>query len=102
MGIGRSARQEHVRGCVFYIPLHAARRSKCANCRGPHFAQANACPKKAARGDTKGWRPPSPKWRQRGETSQPEQPPTTAGGEPEGEVEEETQHEPAPGEEMEE
>ena len=36
---------------------------KCANCRGPHFAQANACPKKkAARGDAKGWSggPPPP------------------------------------------
>ena len=29
----------------------------------PHFAQANACPKTAARGDAKGWRSPSSKWR---------------------------------------
>ena len=35
------------------------------NCRGPHFAQANACPKKrAACGDAKGWRSPSPTWKQ--------------------------------------
>ena len=68
-----------------------------------HFGQANACPKKkAAHGDAKRWRSPSPKWRQRGVASIPEQPPTTAGGEPEGEVEEETQNEPDPGEEMEE
>ena len=41
---------------------------KCANCGGPDFGQAKACPKKkAARRDAKGWRSPSPKWRQRGE-----------------------------------
>ena len=76
--------------------------AKCANCEGPHFAQAKVCPKKkAARSEAKGWRS-SPKWRQRGETSRPEEPPTTAGGEPESEVEgEETWHESNSGEEME-
>ena len=35
--------------------------AKCANCRGPHFAQANVCPKKStARGDAKWWGSLSP------------------------------------------
>ena len=42
--------------------------ARCANCRGPHFAKANACPKKkAARGEGKGWRSLSPKRRQQSE-----------------------------------
>ena len=62
--------------------------AKCANYRGPHFSQANAClKKKAARGDAKGWRSPSPKWRQKGETLRPEYPPTTAEGKTANEVE---------------
>ena len=78
--------------------------AKCAGCKGPHFAQANACPrKKAARSDAKVWRPPSPKRRQRGETSRPEDPPATAEGEAEGEGDEnEVRHESNPGKEMEE
>ena len=60
---------------------------KCANCKGPHFAQVNACPKKkAARGDAKGWRSPSPTWRRRGKTSPPEEPPASAEEIPEGGV----------------
>ena len=67
--------------------------AKCANFRGPHFAQANVCPgKRTARSDAKRWRPPSPTWRQRGKISQPEEPPTgtqeTNGGKPEEAVEE--------------
>ena len=75
---------------------------KCANCRGPHFARANACPKKAARGDAKGWRSPSPKWRQRGEASQPEDPPTGTQETPGDMPEVEGEYEPASGEAMEE
>ena len=44
--------------------------ANCGKCRGPHLAQANACQKKkAARSDTKGWRLPSPTWRQGGKPS---------------------------------
>ena len=75
--------------------------TKCANCKGPHFAQANACPKKAARGDAKGWRSPSPTWRQRGKTSPPEEPPTDAQETPRGRIEVE-EYEPASEEAMEE
>ena len=50
--------------------------AKYGNIGGPHFAQANACPKKrAAGGEAKGWRSPSPTWRQRGQASRPEGPP---------------------------
>ena len=77
--------------------------AKCGNCRGPHFAQANACPKKrAARSDAKGWRSPSPTWRQRGKTSLPEEPPTGAQETPRGEMEMEKEHETALEEAMEE
>ena len=78
--------------------------AKCASCKGPHFAQANACAKKkAARGEAKGWRSPSPRWRQRvEETQQPEEPSTTAETGPEGEVEMEREHGSASGEAMEE
>ena len=79
--------------------------AKCANCKGPHFAQANVCPKKkAARGEAKGWRSPSPKWRQRVEgTQQPEEPLTEAERGPEGEAEVVTEAGQAPeGEAMEE
>ena len=70
--------------------------AKCANCKGPHPAQANDCPKKkAARGDAKGWRSLSPKWRQRGKASPPEAPPATAGETKEGGKEVEEQYEPA-------
>lgn len=59
----------------------------CANCKGTHFAQANACAKEmAARGDAKGWRSPSPTWRQRGKTSPPEELPASAEETPEGGV----------------
>ena len=76
---------------------------KCANCRGPHFAQANACPKKkAARSDAKGWRSPPPKWRQRDEASPPEDPPTVAQETPGDRPEVEEEYEPASGEAMEE
>ena len=71
--------------------------AKCANCRGPHFGQANACPKKkAARGDAKGWRSPSPTCRQRGEASRPEEPPTTTQGTLGDEMEVKKEHEPGP------
>ena len=78
--------------------------AKCANCGGPHFAQAKACPKKAARGEAKGWMSPSPKWRQPAEAEQPEEPQATAEGEKgKGEVEvEEVGHESSSGEDMEE
>ena len=60
------------------MPSHCGQVCKL---QGPHFGKANACSKKkAACGDTKGWRTPSPKWRQRGETSRPEDPPATAEG----------------------
>ena len=73
--------------------------AKCANCGGPHFAQAKACPKKKA----EGWRSPSPKWRQPAQAGQPEEPPTSAEGEKGGEMEvEEVRHELGAGEEMEE
>ena len=54
--------------------------AKCANCRGPHIAQANAYPRKrATRSEAKGWRSPSPKRRQQGEEpQQPEEPPAAA------------------------
>ena len=46
------------------------------------------CPrKKAARSGAEEWRSPSPESGQRGETSRPEEPPTTPGGEPESGVE---------------
>ena len=69
--------------------------ARCANCRGPHFAQANVCLKRMARGEAKGCRSSSIEWRQRGEATQPEDPPAgtqeTRGEEPDGEKE----HEPA-------
>ena len=35
--------------------------AKCPNCKGPHFAQANACKAKGgARALARGWRSPSP------------------------------------------
>jgi hypothetical protein len=58
--------------------------------------------REAARSDAKGWRSPSPTWRQRGKTSQPEEPPTDAQETPRGEMEVEKEHEPAPEEAMEE
>ena len=79
--------------------------TRCANCKGPHFAQAKVCPKKkAARSEAKGWRSPSPKWRQPAETARPEEPPITTGGETEAEVVEgeDVGHESGSGEEMEE
>ena len=70
--------------------------AKCANYKGPHFGQAKACPKKkAARGDAKGWRSPSPTWRQRGKTSPPEEPPTDAQETLRGGIEVEEEYEPA-------
>ena len=44
--------------------------AKCANCRGPHFAQARVCAEtRAACNEAKGWRSPPPTWRQRGKPS---------------------------------
>ena len=61
--------------------------------QGPHFAQANACPrKKAARVDTKGCRSPSPTWRKRGKTSPPEEPPSSAQEMPRDEMEVEEEY----------
>ena len=72
--------------------------AKCANCRGPHFAQVNVClKKKAARSDAKGWRSPSPRWRQQAETAQqPEEPSAAAESGPEGKARVEVEHESAP------
>ena len=55
-------------------------------------------------GEAKGWRSPSPKWRQPAEAEQPEEPQATAeGGKGKGEVEvEEVGHESSSGEDMEE
>lgn len=76
--------------------------ARCANCKGSHFAQAKVCPKKAARNGAKGWRSPSPRWREPAAAVQPEDPPTTADWEDEGEVEvEDVRHESSSGEEME-
>ena len=75
--------------------------AKRANCRGPHFAQANACSKKkAARGDAKGWRSPSPTCRPRGKTSPPDEPPTDAQETPRGGMAVEKECEPASEEAM--
>ena len=77
--------------------------AKWANCKGPHLAQANAfAKKKAARGEAKGWRSPPPRWRQREESQQPEEPSSTAESGRTGEVEVEAEQEPAGGEAMEE
>ena len=78
--------------------------AKCANCKGPHFAQAKVCPKKkAARSEAKGWRSPPPRWKQPAEAEQPGDPQATARGAVEGEVEvEEVRHESSSGKEMEE
>lgn len=67
--------------------------AECVNCRGPHFAQANVCPKKReARWEAKGWRSPSPQRRKREarvpEAREEESPSTLAMGEGEVEVEE--------------
>ena len=75
--------------------------TKCAKCRAPHFGQASACPKKrAARGDAKEWRSPSPTWRQRGETPPPEEPSTDAQETLSGGMEVEEEYEPASEEAM--
>ena len=78
--------------------------AKCANCGGPHFGQALACPKrKAARIEARGWRSPSPRWRQRGEAPVVEEPQDLAkGGDVKGGAGEEIRHESYSGEEMEE
>ena len=77
--------------------------AKCANCKGPHFAQANACPKKrAARGDAKGCRSPSPTWRQLGKTTPPKETPADARGTPRGVMEVKVESQPASEEAMEE
>ena len=78
--------------------------AKCANCGGPHFAQALACAKKmAARSEAEGWRSPSPKWWQPAQAAQPEEPPAGASGEGGGDMEvEEIRHESSSGEDMEE
>ena len=71
--------------------------AKCANCKGPHFAQANACPKKkAARAEAKGCPSGGSEAISRGQKSH--LPPPRA---PEGEVEEEElRHESNSGEEI--
>ena len=73
--------------------------AKCANCGGPHFAQAKACPKKkAARSEAEGWRSPPPS----GGSLLRQEPPTSAEGEKGGEMEvEEVWYESGLGEEME-
>ena len=79
--------------------------ARCANCKGPHFAQAKVWPKKkAARREAKGWRSRSPKLRQPAEAARPDEPPITTGGETEAEVVEgeDVGHESGSGEEMEE
>ena len=78
--------------------------AKCTNCKSPHFTQAKACPKKkAARSEAKGWRSPSPRWRQQDASPRPEDQPPPATGERKGEEEvEEVKHESSSGEEMEE
>ena len=86
---------------------HWCRRTvaRCADCKGPHFAQAKVCPKiKAAGSEARGWRSPSPKWRQPAEAVRPEEPPITTGGETEAKVVEgdDVGHESGSGEEMEE
>ena len=54
----------------------------------PPLAQANVCSKKrTACGDAKGWRSPSPTWRQRGTTSKPEEPPAETQDRPGDEME---------------
>ena len=61
--------------------------ARCANCKGPHFAQAKVWPKKkAARREAKGWRSRSLKLRQPAEAARPDEPPITTGGETEAEV----------------
>ena len=77
--------------------------AKCANCGGPHFGQAKACPKKkAARIEARGWRSPSPRWRQRGEAPVVEEHQDLAkGGGVKGGAGEEIRHESDSGEEME-
>ena len=71
---------------------------KCANCGGPHFAQAKACPKKkAARSEAAGWMSPFPKWRQPVQAEQPEEPPTSAEGEAGGDMEVEEWHDSSSG-----
>ena len=77
--------------------------AKRANCGGPHFAQAKACPKKkAARSEAEGWRSPSPKWRQPAVGAvPPEEPPAGVEGGTEDAMEvEEVGHESSSGEEM--
>ena len=67
--------------------------ARCGNCRDPHFAQANTCPKKeATRRDARGWGPPSPTWRQRGRASPPEEPPSSAQETPRDEMEVEEEY----------
>ena len=75
----------------------------CANCKGPHAGHALACPtKNAARSEAKGWRSPSPRWRQQ-DASPRLDPPPTATGQRKGEEEvEETRHESSSGEEIDE
>ena len=49
--------------------------------RQAHQPAASGPKKKVARGETKGWRSPSPKWRQPAEAEQPKEPHATAEGE---------------------
>ena len=70
--------------CPTKDALWARARAKCPNCRGPHTAQSNLCPKnKEARQAAKGWRPPPPPSYHRESASTPAPPPTSpaaAGG----------------------
>ena len=62
---------------------------KCANCGGPHGARADACAaKREARAEARGWGPPSPKRRERGEVPEvPKERTTATQEEEEGEME---------------
>ena len=62
---------------------------KCANCGGPHGARADAfAAKREAGGEARGWRSPSPKWREKGKgPEKPEERTTAAQSEEEGEAE---------------
>ena len=62
---------------------------KCANCGGPHGARVDACAaKREARVETREWRSPSPKRREKGkEPEVPKERTAATQGEEEGEME---------------
>ena len=60
--------------------------AKCANCGGPHGTRADACAaKRIAQHTARGWRSPSPPWREQREALGAEA--TAAQGEEQGEPE---------------